>query len=81
MTAALTLAFDELEEAEGERIGATLDEVTALLRSLETRILATPADAPDALAWKVRRLARAIENEWRDAHVIEIVRSIESVSS
>lgn len=76
MTVALIASFDALEEADGERIGAPFDEVTAVLRSLEARILAMPADTSGALAWKVRRLARAIENNWRASEVRAITDAI-----
>ncbi|ADJ22475.1 hypothetical protein Hden_0654 [Hyphomicrobium denitrificans ATCC 51888] len=33
-------------------------------------------DTPDALAWKVRRLARAIENNWHASQVRAISESI-----
>lgn len=76
MTAALIASFDALEEAHGERVGAPLDEVTGVLRSLETRILAMRADMPDVLAWKVRRLARAINNDWHASEMAAVAASI-----
>lgn len=76
MMAALIASFEALEEAHGERIGAPMDEVSDVLRSLDSHMLALPADTPDALAWKLRWLARAIENDWHASELSEVAGSI-----
>ena len=76
MTAALIAAFEELDEANDKRIGGTDDSVTDVLCALETRLLNMRSDVPELLAWKVRRLTRAIENDWRDVEVRVIACSI-----
>ena len=76
MTAALIASFNELEEVHGERIGAPLDEVTDVLRSLEARFLSARAETPDALVWKLRRLARALENDWHPSEMASLADSI-----
>ncbi|MBA2127172.1 hypothetical protein DLM45_13210 [Hyphomicrobium methylovorum] len=78
VTAALITAFDALDEANDERIGGPEAVADDVLRSLEDHILASHADTPDALAWKVRWLARAVANDWSEPDVRTIARSIES---
>ncbi len=70
-------SFDELDEAHGERVGAPQDAISELVRSLENHLVAMPATSAEALAWKMRRLTRAIENDWRESEVSVIVSSIE----
>ncbi|HET6388581.1 hypothetical protein [Hyphomicrobium sp.] len=76
MTAALIASFDALEEVHGERIGAPLEEVKDVLRSLKTHLLSARAETPDALAWKVQRLARAVENDWHASEMATVAASI-----
>lgn len=77
MTGECITAYDALDEAQGERIGEPIADVRAVLDALEARIIATPADTPDVLAWKVRHLARAVANDWHEAEVRTIARSIQ----
>jgi len=60
--AVLIAAFDALDEANGEKIGGPDETASHVLCVLEKSILETHAGTPDALAWKVRRLARYVAN-------------------
>lgn len=77
MAAALITAFDELDEANGERIGGPSESAQNVLRSLEARILATRAETSEVFAWKVRHLKRALTNDWDEAEVTKVAHSIE----
>lgn len=75
--AALIAAFDALNEANGERIGGPDEAAGDVQCALEARILTSHADTADTIAWKVRHLARAVANDWSEADVRMIARSIE----
>ncbi len=76
MAAALIASFDELDEAHGERIGAPDDSISAVVHSLGNHLIAIRSDTPEALAWKVRRLTRAIQNDWHESEIVVIANSI-----
>ncbi|HVJ78114.1 MAG TPA: hypothetical protein VM620_09785 [Hyphomicrobium sp.] len=76
MTTKLIEAFDELDQANDEHAGGPIDSASKVLRSIETEILSRRADTTDALAWKVRRLARAVANDWCPSEAEVIAQSI-----
>ncbi len=77
MTATLITAYDELDEAIGERGRSDVTAAFGVKRALENLILSSRADTQEVLAWKVRHLSRALRNEWDEEYVTPITDSIE----
>jgi hypothetical protein len=73
--AILSDAIDELEDAAAVEIGRT-DDFTGAIRAIESIALGLNVRDGDALAWKLRRLVRALTNEWDASGVGPLCASI-----
>jgi len=70
--AELCRAFDRLDDRNGDRPRGPLPGISRKMRRIEGRIMASSCVAPDVVAWKVRRLERAVANEWSEAEIVLI---------
>jgi hypothetical protein len=70
----LSFAIDELEEHAANRVGDEPDHL-GVIRAIETTLLDIEASG-EGLPWKVRRLIRAIKNEWDDGEIGPLCASI-----
>lgn len=70
----LSGALDELEEHAANRVGAEPDQRGAI-RAIEVTLLDIEANG-EGLPWKVRRLVRAIINQWDASEVGPLCASI-----
>jgi hypothetical protein len=74
----LMAALDLLEEANDLRPGGGAECIRAVGAMMEAEILAARSTTPEERLWKVRRLARAEENEWTEEAKVPLLRSIEA---
>lgn len=74
--AALCAAYDRLDRANGDRVGGGFPCVNAALEVVAGRIDATANDDANVLAWKVRRLARAITCDWTLEEIERAARAV-----
>lgn len=70
----LSVALDELEEHAANRVGTEPDQ-RGVIRAVESTLLDIEASG-EGLSWKVRRLIRAITNEWDNSEVGPLCASI-----
>ncbi len=73
----LCAELDALEALTGERPGGATEAEYAAMRSLEDSIGEEPADGPAVLLWRVRRLTRAVINDWRPELLLAVAFAVE----
>jgi hypothetical protein len=71
----LTGAIDALEDIEAEKVVGGEGHEEAI-RAIESVVLSTVSDDGVGLAWKTRRLVRAIVNEWSPEEIGPICASV-----
>jgi len=75
--ASLCRELDSLELVANERGGGPNEADLSRIEALEASIGRLPADSPDVVLWRMRRLARAALNGWRSDFVEPLAAALE----